>query len=368
MLYQPHFFYRPQLILFYILVKLKFLHPLLPKSLKDKLPRGWNNKMFWVGFKSGGQRIYFDYYCTMREPVSYQPKAVVAPEHRLTEEEMRAFYENGYLEPFDVVSPEEMENIREHVLYLIANADSDIPDYDTRIKGVARSAFNTKNLHLRDLIVRELFKQPAITERCAQLLRPNLLLWRSICFHILPVTNGTPWHQTTTWLVNMKESILHPPNTDDVFQLTCWVALQDTPQEKSCLKVVPGSHKELYPMKCQSSADGQDIQLEIDYQVDPEKIKLLEVKAGQCVIFVDRIVHASTDNITEDERWATVGRVIRTDTRAYTEKMLQEGYKSEVFPNSNEELDNFQVVLLRGEDDYGFNKVLQETTMKSHSS
>ena len=64
MLYQPHFLYRLKLIFIYLIVKLKFLHPLLPKGFRNELPIGWNNHMFWVAFKSGGKKIYLEYDIT----------------------------------------------------------------------------------------------------------------------------------------------------------------------------------------------------------------------------------------------------------------------------------------------------------------
>ncbi len=59
-----------KLAFWYILAKLKFIHPILPNKLKTRLPIGWNFHMFWTAFKSGGTRIYNDYYCKLREPNS----------------------------------------------------------------------------------------------------------------------------------------------------------------------------------------------------------------------------------------------------------------------------------------------------------
>ncbi len=46
----------------YILAKLNFIQPFLPESLRDKLPIGWNNQMFWTVFSSSGKKVYYDYY------------------------------------------------------------------------------------------------------------------------------------------------------------------------------------------------------------------------------------------------------------------------------------------------------------------
>lgn len=69
-----------KLAFLYVLAKLKLLHGWLPETLREELPIGWNNQMFWVAFKSGGQTVYYDYYCRLKEPKSYNPRASVAPE------------------------------------------------------------------------------------------------------------------------------------------------------------------------------------------------------------------------------------------------------------------------------------------------
>lgn len=370
MFYQPHFLYRPKLIFCYILVQLKFLHPLLPKSLRQELPTGWNNKMFWVAFKSGGQRVYFEYECKLREPVSSQPKVVVDGEYQLTENDIRSFHENGYIGPFTVISPEEMESVREHLVNLVTNTDSKTLSFTINDKTDV-ATLNTRDRHLEDSVLMNLFKHPSITERCAQLLGPDLLLWRSAFFHIPAFSNGSPYHQSTTWFSNLRESILQPPNVEELFQLSCWIALQDTPKEKSCLKVVSNSRQEINPVK-HSKSNGKDIiynqyQLELDCQIDQKNVNLLEAKAGECIIFCERAIHGSTDNVTEDERWAVVGRIIRPDTRAYTEKMRDEGYKLEIY-DADINLDNWRGVLLRGEDRYGLNRVLRETGVAINNS
>ncbi|MEG4225427.1 hypothetical protein QUA35_05440 [Microcoleus sp. N9_B2] len=81
-----------KLAFLYILAKLKFVHGWLPEKLREQLPTGWNNQMFWVAFKSGGQTLYFDYYCRLKEPKFYKPRVSVAPEFQLTEEQIRGFY------------------------------------------------------------------------------------------------------------------------------------------------------------------------------------------------------------------------------------------------------------------------------------
>lgn len=379
MIYQSHFLYRFKVIFVYLLVKLNFLHPLLPKSIRDELPTGWNNHMFWVAFKSGGKKLYYDYYCKLREPDDYEPKTVVDTKYQLTEKDIRSFYENGYIGPFDVMSSEEATRVKEHLVNKLINKESNIISYtrgdyklekkqnrdqkdgDRESLSKAEELFvnklNTYDRHLEDPVLLNLFKNPAITERCSQILGPDLLLWHSHFFWTPPLSSGSGWHQTSTWLSqDRKESVLQPPDVEDIFELTCWIALTDAPKERSCLTIIPGSQKEIYPVKFETDKTKLDkagliygdYEGKIDYRIEEKNVKLLEAKAGQCIIFCERAVHGSTDNETNDWRWSTVGRIVRPDTRIYTKKMLEEGFEIEVYGAKKIKLDNWRAVLLRG--------------------
>ena len=153
MLYQPHFLYRLKLILIYLLVKLEFLQPFLPKSFRDQLPRGWNNHMFWTAFKSGGNRVYFEYYSKLQEPDSYEPKLAVDSQYKLTAEDIHSLYENGYIGPFDLMPSEEIEGIKDHLVDLL-KTESKIFSYSKGDFELA-SGVNYKNKSFDDLNEKE---------------------------------------------------------------------------------------------------------------------------------------------------------------------------------------------------------------------
>lgn len=378
MLFQPHFLYRLKLIVIYLIVKLKFLHPLLPKDFRDELPRGWNNHMFWTAFKSGGTKLYFEYYCELQEPDSYKPKVVADAEYQLTEPEIRFFHENGYMGPFELIPPEEIEEVKEHLIKL-AETDSNVFSYakgDYKFisdkNGSNRSlddlsdnekyyvnVLKTFERYVDDSVVLNLFKHPAITERCAQILGSDLMLWHNNHFSVEPHSKGSSWHQASRWFnFDMKEPVLAPKNEKQTFQLTCWIALTDAPAERSCLTLIPGTQKAIYPSNLKPKKDvGNDegrvygrYNTEIDYSVDPKKIKVLPAKAGQFYIFCERTLHGSTDNTTDEKRWAIGGRIIRADTNVFTENMRKNGLNLEVYGVRKIKLDRWKPVLVRGKE------------------
>src|SRR3954471_15153068 len=66
-------------------------------------------------------------------------------------------------------------------------------------------------------------KCASITERCAQLLGPDLLVWRSQYFYKGPKSPAIQWHQASTFMVeDYQDPGIFPPDRSEVFQLTVW--------------------------------------------------------------------------------------------------------------------------------------------------
>lgn len=385
--------FRLKIAFDYFFVKFKIFQTLLPDTIKNSLPTGWNNQMFWVAFKSGGDKLYFDYYIKLKEPIDYKPKAIVDSKFELTEKDIKFFYENGYIGPFDLMPSDKAEQIKERLVKLVTKTESKIYSYsdnDFEFEGknnqnlhsskdkkimnqneqFVYERLNTKDRHLEDSVLLNLFKHPAVTERCAQLLGPNLILWRSQFFQKSPFSGGTKWHQASTWLFdNLQQSVVQPPDCEELFELTCWIALTDATKENGCMKLVAGSHKEIYPLKLKiEDTNKSDIeerifggyQADIDCQINPQDEKVIQMKAGQFFIFTERAIHGSLDNVSDGWRWAVNGRISRTDTRIYTKKMLEENHDIKTFGVKTLKLDKWKAVLIRGEDNFGYNRLLEE--------
>ena len=375
-----------KLAFWYAIAKLKFIHPILPKKLQARLPIGWNFHMIWTAIKSGGTRIYNDYYCKLEQPISYKPKVSVAPEFQFSEEDIKFFYENGYIGPFDLVSPEEAENLKDYLVNSIVNFPSSISEFEfQKDTGLAGELFpdnedtnelteeykqyiltqvNKTNRHLEHPKLLNLFQQPPIVERCAQLLGSDIILWRSDCFEVPPNAKGTPWHQSSHWLLhNMQESVAHPSDRHELFQLTCWIALTDANRNKGCMTLIPGTHAEIYPLKVNRKPNEDNKMYrydkgEIDYPIDQASQQLIEVKAGQFFLFSERVIHGAIPNKTDSSRWAVNCRVAKTDTRFYNKKMFEEGHHITYHKLKEVSLDKWKAVLLRGTDDFGSNPLL----------
>ncbi len=381
-------FFRFRFALLYLLSKIKFIHFLFPKELTEMLPIGWNNAMFWLTFKTGGRKVYMDYYTTLKVPSLFQPKVEVEDErYQFSEEDIHTFYKDGYLGPFTLMSQEEAQDLKAHIIDLAQNRPSSIYSWDAgdfelelnngenstpesiaSNKQVAMMKMNWRDRYLDDFRLQDLFKDPEITERCAQLLGPNLMLWRTQFFPKSTTNCGTPWHQATTYLSdNMRESVLLPKKPEELFQVTIWLALTDVTPETGAMIVVPGSHLGVYPITA-GDFDEKNSKKEVDrlgtitvsleYSIDPDKVKCIEMKAGQFFIFSERLVHGSLANIASETRWAMNGRIVKPDTRIYSKKMLREGHSYRIQNVSLLKLDKWKAMIIRGEDPFGYNRVL----------
>jgi chlorinating enzyme len=369
----------------FLLSRLAFLHPLLPSDLCLKLPTGWNFEMFWTAFSSGGRRFYYDYYCKLNQPTSYEAKVKVDPKFKLSEQDIRDFYHKGYMGPFDLIPEDQIADLREYLtndllqressLFSFEDGDYEFDEADGNLltswddeiteeyKSYYINYLKKMNRHFDEPRVMELFTKPAVTERAAQILGEDLLLWRTTFFDIPPNSRGTELHQGSAWFYeNQQEPVLTPENREELYQVTCWIALTDSTKDNGCMIMYPGTGDRIYPIKLDEMDQGSANNVygpraaKIDYPGGLPKPDYLEVKAGQFILFSGRYIHGSLDNNSNNCRWGLNGRIAKTSTRVYTKAMLERTYHHKYFRLKYNSMDKWRAILLRGEDKYGFNK------------
>lgn len=373
----------------YGLSRLAFIHQSLPQNTQDQLPTGWNSKMFWTAFLSMGDKIYYDVHCKSRKPNSFKPKVESPSKFKLTEEDIKSFHEKGYIGPFDLLSLAEAKEMHEYCVNVI-ESESDVYSFSkgeyTFQEGNKKNnllggydklteenkkyfggRLNLMDRHLDSPKIMELLKRPEISERCAQILGGDLILWRSQFFPKIAKAIGTTWHQANVWLFDdFKEPVLHPVDIEEISQLTAWVAITEVTKNSGCMKLIPGSHVEMYPINIDRSENVNNIYGFIggtlDYPTETAKVDYMEMKAGQFYLFSERVVHGAVDNITDDARLALNCRITRTDAQIHNQKVLKKGSHSIDIFGIDHSLENWSAVLIRGEDKYGHNRLYKEDT------
>lgn len=312
----------------------------LPRALRS-IVTNWDYRMFSMLLRSGLMRAYIDQPCEFRMPESFEPKAEVAPELRLTTDQLRSFYENGYLGPFDAFTREDMADFRDEMLAM-EQSRSETYNFKT-----------PRDRHFESPRLWNYMQSPAITERLAQLLGPDLLVWRSQLFFKGPGSPAIQFHQASTFMVeDYLDPALYPADLGEMFQLTVWVAVDDSTPENGCLKFVRGSHDRIRTIRFGGEEGFYNAQFSLEFDRDKADIVSLPVKSGQFIIFAERCIHGSGPNKTDRHRLAFNLRVVPPTVAVYTNKKK---YRS-VYNGGKYHLDRWGVALLRGEDRYGLSR------------
>ncbi|MBV9267708.1 MAG: phytanoyl-CoA dioxygenase family protein [Acidobacteriaceae bacterium] len=360
----------------YVLSQMKPLHPLLPDHVRYSLPVSWNWKMLSTFLGSRRRRVYIDVHTKLDLPPGYQPAVKTDPRWAMSEADIRNFWERGFAGPFKLLEREEMQEVaprlwrlweRESRIYppnsykyvgsTAKSADKTELDNET----YARKGLNARDKHLEDDELMALYAHPAIAERMAQLLGPDILLWRSQFFPKYPGMGGTGWHQATSYLnETFRTATLTPRNLRNLFQLTAWVAVSDSTVKNGCMRFIPGTHRELLPMEVEEydpvkhagnkhDRFGTKVMRPALGELEKRAVNM-EMKAGEFVIFSERTMHGALPNITTDDaRLGMSARYIVPDVKIHNPWVLGEGGLSIAYLQiKNLNLDRWKIIQLRG--------------------
>lgn len=103
--------------------------------------------------------------------------------NHLTREEVDFFVENGYLGPYAAMSPADMALVRREIEAKVLTTDGPNP----------RS--RSQSRHMDQPVIYDLATHPAIIDRIAGLLGPDLVVWATN-FWLKPAGGAEiPWHQ-----------------------------------------------------------------------------------------------------------------------------------------------------------------------------
>ena len=307
---------------------------ILPRDLKAVV-NNWTHEMYWELIRSGFTRAFIDQPCYFKMPTSFKPKAQVDPKHSMSEDEIRKFYTQGFIGPFEAFSHDEMMDFKREVLAL------------ENEKSKAYGWATPRDRHFESPRLWNYMKSPAITERVAQILGPDLLCWRSQIFYKGPKAPTIQWHHASTFMVeDYQDPAIFPADRSEIFQLTVWIAVDDATHENGCMRFAPGTHDRMRPIKFGGEEGFYNAAYTLDFDENKVPWHEVPVKAGQFIIFTERCVHGSGPNTTDRYRLAFNLRVIPTNVAAYPNKK----YYRSVYNGGKYFLDKWGVCQLRGED------------------
>ena len=212
----------------------------------------------------------------------------------------KTYEQAGFVFPIDVVSPEEVKDIRadfelaetelandQKRLSLLRSYPADLlPSFDNLI-------------HNKNLIA-----------AASAVLGPNLMVWSSGMF--IKEANSpkiVTWHQDLTYW-----------GLDNSEQTTCWFALSTANKSSGCMKFVPGSHKERIVPHIDTFDDNNLLSRgqEIAVEVDEANGVAVELMPGQASMHHGHLFHASGPNETNDRRIGCAIRYIKPSMKQLT--------------------------------------------------
>jgi len=251
--------------------------------------------------------------------------------YALTAEDRASWDAHRFVGPFTAWTPDETAALRPRMLAAF------------RRPSTAYGFSTIKNRHLDCLAIHQAGTHPAILERIAQLLGPDLLLWRSRLFHKPPGADEILYHQGRDW-PGLHADV---PSIEPAVAVTCWLALTETTRANGCMKLVPGSHHawhDLEPVEGHGLF-GRGLKLKGFDDVEPTHF---ELQPGQFFLFSESVVHGSDANRSDADRTGVVFRYTPTSTRVYRDMAID---------GAGMPTKGWHAVLVRGEDTHGHNKL-----------
>ncbi len=295
----------------------------------------------------------------------------------LGREELEQFRTRGYLGPFTLFEPAEMNALwkrerlalwdRSKAPYPDTKPGTGVYDYDR---------------HLDNDFLAELVCRPEIVHPVASILGPDVICWRSEFFPKYPGSEGTDWHQADTFGGgNGIPHIVWPNGSDFGGALTMWMAFTEASEETGCLQFIPGTQGVMNfdesrgmhydPTRVNQKEvngvlrgffgyDWREIQKDPNWEPDESKAVSVPCKAGQFVIFWSTLMHASLPHLgkTKNMRLGFTARYVPTSVSVYA--AMKETRRVDELGGSFG-LDNFGSVLVSGRDEYGLNPLRTES-------
>lgn len=234
----------------------------------------------------------------------------------LSEDEVGRFHTDGYLGPFTAVEPDSMSAIRSIIESDVLNSS-----------GLANSPLQSRHLDRR--CVYDLVSHPNIVDRVADLMGPDIVLWRSNIFNKeAGQPTEIPWHQ------DFKYWPIEPP-----INISAWIAIDEVTVENSCVQLIPGSHLDIVPHI--PAIPGQEFAVRADPSgVDTGRALNMELRPGEFFLFVERLLHHSEPNHSAKRRMGIAARFTVPFVRVDHDRL---------FPKH-------RAILVRGTDKHGLNK------------
>ncbi|MCE2440847.1 MAG: phytanoyl-CoA dioxygenase family protein [Candidatus Latescibacteria bacterium] len=208
----------------------------------------------------------------------------------LSQAQVEAFREQGFLVVEGLLSSEDVEAIRTDAVKLCRGAYKSenlkpVPDDASDAEAISRFLCIHQPHHISPFM-RRAVAHPAVSRVLARLVAPDVKCMQSMLFIKPPQFPGQAWHQDEVYIPTRDRSLTG-----------AWYALDDVTVENGCMWVLPGSHRNgyLYPQRTHGRPEEFDFAQESFGFDDTGEIPV-ECCAGAVVFFNGYLLHRSRKN------------------------------------------------------------------------
>ena len=217
---------------------------------------------------------------------------------KLSAEQKQFFQDNGYLVVPDLLSPEQLHELRakvDQVLDGTLKPESGRDDFTLQMEPKIKDDPNVPRrekirvafhlCHNHSYFMQHVTR-PEIKDVVEDLFGTGVRLYTDQLF-VKPPHHGSevPFHQDSAYWPQAEPNII-----------SCWVALDDATIENGCVRMIPGTHKAPIP---HSEFPGTQKYGLLEEQVDVSKEVPVEIKAGGAMFHHSLTVHRSFPNTSD---------------------------------------------------------------------
>ena len=238
----------------------------------------------------------------------------------LNSNQLKQYNDLGYISPINILSKRQALEARNEIELIEKKLPNEI-DKSGRY-----------NVHLISPKLDSIVHNSKILDAVESIIGKNILVCSTTLFIKNPNEKGfVSYHQDAKYIG------LEPHNW-----VTAWVALTDSNKKNGCMKMWPKSHLNIKDHKDKFNKGNLLTRGQTVENVPVDKVKYIELKAGQISLHHPRIVHGSGVNESDDRR---IGFVIQ----------------SYIGTNVKQILGKNSVQIARGVDTYNHHKVIKRT-------
>ena len=231
----------------------------------------------------------------MERDLSFHPSQNSNP-MVLSEDQIAGFNRDGYVAPISIFSESEITEIREYFDQLLAS-----------VTAAGGDSYSISSAHLKYGRVYDLLTDERIVDPVSDLLGENVIGWGSHFFCKMPKDGkSVAWHQDASyWPLSPSKAV------------TVWLAIDDADRENACMKFIAGSHHHGHMTYRPSDSDEHNVLNQTIENPDQYGNLVYDpLRAGECSIHSDLLLHGSDANESERRRCGLTLRYCSADVRA----------------------------------------------------